>query len=241
MQRSHKSEASARRTDQGHPQRDLDVPVMGRRESKRRETRARIKAAALALFLEKGYENTTVREIAARADVGFGTLFSHAAEKRELLFLLFDDVVRDTFDRSFRKAAKTDLFADQLMAIFAPPYRMHAPNPKLGRALFTELTFTPNTTLRQRFPAFDRTALIGRIAEVVDHAKASDQITTTADSEFVARVIFSIFTGSLRAWLVGPRPVASTGIDHLRKELELLITGLGPATAAQPGARRATR
>jgi AcrR family transcriptional regulator len=238
VQRSHKSEASARRTDQGQPQRDLDVPVTGRRESKRRETRARIKAAALALFLEKGYENTTVREIAARADVGFGTLFSHAAEKRELLFLLFDDIVRDTFDRSFRKAAKTDLFADQLMAIFAPPYRMHAPNPKLGRALFTELTFTPNTTLRQRFPAFDRTALVGRIAEVVDRAKVSGQVMTTADSEFVARVIFSIFTGSLRAWLVGPCPVASAGIANLRSELELLVTGLASVSASQSGAAK---
>jgi AcrR family transcriptional regulator len=238
VQRSHKSEASARRTDQGQPQRDLDVPVTGRRESKRRETRARIKAAALALFLEKGYENTTVREIAAHADVGFGTLFSHAAEKRELLFLLFDDIVRDTFDRSFRKAAKTDLFADQLMAIFAPPYRMHAPNPKLGRALFTELTFTPNTTLRQRFPAFDRTALVGRIAEVVDRAKVSGQVMTTADSEFVARVIFSIFTGSLRAWLVGPRPVASAGIANLRSELELLVTGLASVSASQSGAAK---
>jgi hypothetical protein len=47
-----------------------------------------------------------------------------------------------------------------------------------------------DTTLRQRFPAFDRTVLIGRIAEVVDHAKASGQITTTAESEFVARGSF---------------------------------------------------
>jgi AcrR family transcriptional regulator len=206
---------------------------MGRRESKRQETRARIKAAAFELFTKKGYENTTVREIAARASVGFGTLFSHAAEKRELLFLLFDDISRNTFDRAFRAAAKTGSLADQLTAVFAPLYRLHAPNPKLGQSLITELTFTTNATMRGRFAAFDRPAFIGRIAEVVDRAKASGRITTSADSEFVARVVFAIFSWSLRAWLAGPRPVASAGIANLRSELELLIAGLGPASASQ--------
>ena len=238
MQRSHKSGASGRRTDDGQPHAHLDLPVGGRRESKRQETRPRIKAAAFELFTEKGYENTTVREIAARAGVGFGTLFSHAAEKRELLFLLFEDIARDTFDRGFRTAARTDSFVDQLTAIFAPPYRVHEPNPKLGRALITELTFTSNTTFRLRFPAYDRIALIGRVAEVVDRAKASGRITTSADSEFVARVVFSIFAGAFRAWLAGPRPVASAGIADLRSEMELLVTGLGPTKASQSGAEK---
>jgi AcrR family transcriptional regulator len=233
--------ALAPRADRNRPTRDPDAPFLGRREAKRRATLARIKAAAFELFNEKGYEQTTVREIAARAQVGFGTLFSHATEKRELLFLLFYDLARDTFNRSFRAAGKDAPLADQLTTIFVPVYRMHAPNPKLGRALIGELTFMPDESLRGRFPAFERTTLIARIAEVIERAKTTGRIKTEADSEFVGRVVFAIFAWAVRAWLAGPNPVASAGIAELKSELELLINGLGPTTAARGGRRSPAR
>jgi AcrR family transcriptional regulator len=233
-----KTGAAGPRASRHRPIRDSNTPLVGRRESKRRETLARIKAAAFELFNEKGYEETTVREIAARAQVGFGTLFSHATEKRELLFLLFYDLARDTFNRSFRAAAKDAPLADQLTTIFVPVYRMHAPNPKLGRALIGELTFTTDETFR-RFPAFDRTTFIARIAAVIERAKAAGQIKTEADTEFVGRVVFAIFAWAVRAWLAGPKPVASAGLAELKREFELLINGLEPATGAQPRQRAA--
>jgi AcrR family transcriptional regulator len=42
--------------------------------------------AALALFGERGYENTTVAEIAERAGLTERTFFRHFADKREVLF-----------------------------------------------------------------------------------------------------------------------------------------------------------
>jgi AcrR family transcriptional regulator len=231
--------ASAPRTRRNALTRESRAPLLGRRETKRRETLARIKAAAFELFNQKGYEQTTVREIAARAQVGFGTLFSHATEKRELLLLLFYDLASDTFDRSFRAAARDAPLADQLTMIFVPVYRMHARNPKLGRALIGELTFTPDETLRTRFPAFDRPVFTARIAEVIERAKATGRIRSEADNEFAARVVFAIFAGALRAWLAGPNPVASAGIAELKREFELLVTGLEPTTGAQARSQRA--
>ncbi len=46
----------------------------------------RLREAALALFLERGYEQTTVAEIAQRAGVTARTYFRHFADKREVLF-----------------------------------------------------------------------------------------------------------------------------------------------------------
>ena len=44
--------------------------------------------AARELFLAKGFDNTTIREIALRAGVGLGTVFVYAKNKRDLLFLI---------------------------------------------------------------------------------------------------------------------------------------------------------
>ena len=48
--------------------------------------RGRLEQAALALYTERGFDNTTVAEIAQRAGVTERTFFRHFADKREVLF-----------------------------------------------------------------------------------------------------------------------------------------------------------
>src|SRR3954462_35146 len=50
------------------------------------DSRGRLEQAALALYAERGFENTTVAEIAARAGLTERTFFRHFADKREVLF-----------------------------------------------------------------------------------------------------------------------------------------------------------
>jgi AcrR family transcriptional regulator len=57
----------------------------GLRERKKRDTRRRILRAAFDLFSEKGFDNTTVEEIAERADVGKGTVFNYFPQKTVFL------------------------------------------------------------------------------------------------------------------------------------------------------------
>src|SRR5438128_1901480 len=46
----------------------------------------RLKKAALELFLERGFDQTTVPQITARAGLTTRTFFRHFADKREVLF-----------------------------------------------------------------------------------------------------------------------------------------------------------
>ncbi|GAA2228346.1 MULTISPECIES: TetR/AcrR family transcriptional regulator [Kitasatospora] len=56
---------------------------MGRWEP---NARGRLEQAALELYIERGYEQTTVAEIAKRAGLTERTFFRHYADKREVLF-----------------------------------------------------------------------------------------------------------------------------------------------------------
>ncbi|MCH8627859.1 TetR/AcrR family transcriptional regulator [Arsenicicoccus piscis] len=60
----------------------------GRRERAKADKRARILAAALALFEERGFERTSMSEVARLADVAQGTVFQYAATKAELLMMV---------------------------------------------------------------------------------------------------------------------------------------------------------
>src|SRR6202021_1251897 len=50
------------------------------------DARGRLEQAALDLYVERGFEQTTVAEIAARAGLTERTFFRHFADKREVLF-----------------------------------------------------------------------------------------------------------------------------------------------------------
>ncbi len=92
---------------------------MGRWEP---DARGRLEQAALALYGERGFEQTTVAEIAARAGLTERTFFRHFADKREVLFAgagELQDLLVSTLASTPDSAAPIDAIAAALEAAAA--------------------------------------------------------------------------------------------------------------------------
>jgi AcrR family transcriptional regulator len=63
----------------------------GLRERKRQQTRERLTQVAMALFLERGFEATTLDDIAAAADISRRGFFHYFASKEDVVFAWQED------------------------------------------------------------------------------------------------------------------------------------------------------
>ena len=83
------------------------------------DARGRLERAALELYGERGFEQTTVAEIAARAGLTERTFFRHFADKREVLFAgagILQDLLVSTLASTPDSAAPIDAVAAALEA-----------------------------------------------------------------------------------------------------------------------------
>jgi AcrR family transcriptional regulator len=79
------------------------------------DSRGRLAAAAMELYGERGYEQTTVSEIAKRAGLTERTFFRHFADKREVLFI-GAGALQDLFVNAVTEAPKSAAPIDAMAA-----------------------------------------------------------------------------------------------------------------------------
>ena len=199
-----------------------------RREQNKLEKLRRIKAATRELFIGRGYDNTTIREIVRRANIGLGTIFFYATDKRDLLFLVYNDeqeiLTRDAFERRPGNAR----FLPDLIAAFRVYYRFFAKESVFMRYVLRELTFYSSGREAERFQK-GRESIVEGIERIVRKARERKQITSDKSPRLVAEVIFGIYQSELRRWLGQDRPDADEGLRRLRRALELLVDGIRPS------------
>jgi len=197
----------------------------GLRERKKLATRERIRAAASELFARRGYSAATMRQIARRAHVGLGTLFNYAEDKRDLVFLIFNEELNAVTDVALAAPRPGQSLADQLLAVFRVHYRWLAAKPALARILLQELTFYSSGKQAATFHAI-RGRLIEGIEDLVEKSQSRGKIRSVESPALIARHIFFVYSASLRWWIAAPKPDPAAGVADLRRLLKLQISGL---------------
>jgi AcrR family transcriptional regulator len=198
-------------------------PTMGtdisRRERKKRETRQRLMVAALRLFREHGYDDTTVEKIAETADVAKSTFFNYFETKEAILPALVEWRLRQLEDTLLAEqgapASPVARIKLALHLIAQDPLC----DPVLVRRLFAAGRHRPDIRPVQ--------ALTDLLAEQVHQAQATGEIRADLDPLHLGGMIRALFFQQTMTWYCSDRSAPLR--EMLDATVDLLLEGIaGP-------------
>jgi AcrR family transcriptional regulator len=108
---------------------DTDTPRLGLRERKKQQTRETIERVALELFVERGYDQTTLADIAEAADISPRTIFGYFQGKEDILFCqesVYFEMVREALDARPAGTTTVDALRDFIASMPEPDDNMLA-------------------------------------------------------------------------------------------------------------------
>jgi AcrR family transcriptional regulator len=141
--------------------------------------RERLETAALDLFAENGYEETTVAQIADRAGLNRATFFRHFADKREVLFG-GEDVLAELFAGAIRAAPPGAALTECLQAALAAVEVVMTPHRRAAAAR-RRLVVAADSELQER-GLLKRARITASIAAALGE-RGTDELTARLGAE----------------------------------------------------------
>lgn len=194
----------------------MDTPA--RQDRRVDRTRTRLLDAALALFLERGYDATPLGEVTERADLGTGTLYLHFRDKRGLYEAVARRAVLSMWDAWVARSRGVDEPAEQIRLMI-----------RVAIEFFTEdrrraVLFLEQGPALESFLVEDITAGIGRVLGA-----------RVAVPSMAANLVIGAALAAGRWWLKAPRGVDTEAL--IRTTVNFCGSGIAALQTTHDGAR----
>jgi AcrR family transcriptional regulator len=175
--------------------------VEGRRERKKRELRVRIYETARQLFLEHGFEATTVAQIAEAADVAQGTFFNHFPSKQAVLAELTNEVSGHLQSMVDQQLARPVSALDRITGFADSVAKEVAQARGLARDVLLELMRT-SARPGEAYPYLTRVR--EPFSAVLREGQEEGDVRADLDAAFLAEMVVGALHVGVTNWLVDP-------------------------------------
>jgi AcrR family transcriptional regulator len=203
---------------------------LDRRTRGRQRRRDQVYEAAIELIVSRGFDNTTMDDIAERADVARATVFNHFERKAAIIEewgsrrrqRALAAVHADLSEHSIRQVLETCMVELANVSTSARPETV---------ALMTAAVHSTNV--------LGHPALADEFAAFLARARAEGQIPDGTDPDLGGLLLATGYFAVLTAWIEVEPPPFDLRV-RLLDMLDMVLDGLNP-TRSQPAQREATR
>jgi AcrR family transcriptional regulator len=183
-----------------------------------------ILAAASRAFAEKGYETTSITEIARAADVSDGLIYKYFSNKRDLLEHVLEVFYERVIEDLAAKVARGKGFGEQLYILISEHLSTFVAERNLCRLFISEVRIASDyrgsaiQQLNRRYTSI--------LIKMVDEAVASGEIPRAVDPRVVRDMLFGAIEHSAWRHTIGKRPLDVQGLA--RSITDIFLNGLCP-------------
>jgi AcrR family transcriptional regulator len=192
------------------------------RQKQKIETRNLILKTAKELFLDRGYEKTTMRDIAKKAGLGTGTAFTHFPDKISLLAATLYNDIEKALSQAFESMPSNSSIVEMLVHSVRTIYEHFAKTPQLSKTLLKETLFMQGSWGKRVDMQLQRS--IELTQKIFEDLKSKGQLRVDSNCEILALGVMSHYL-SILYWGLGQDMEVEKQIDMFRLLLESLLIG----------------
>jgi AcrR family transcriptional regulator len=203
--------------------------MIGKREKRKKLTRAAILGAALHLFGRQGYENTSIDQLACAAGVGKGTIYSYFQSKSEI-FLAFCEEQLAFVNQELNEKSDPDApLAHRMLTMFMGEFQFLSRNREFGRILMRETVFPKELTV-------DRSGVLdGKYIDIMIPmlllAQKRGELRTDLELILVVGHFYALYIMIVAAWYMGRLQTEEDVAMAMESMFQQAMRGLSPPAA----------
>ena len=195
---------------------------LSRRERKKEETKERILKDALKLFKQKGLEETTVDEIAEKADVAKGTFFNYFPRKEAVLGYLPEMWIEQAEAEAEAIEAAGGPAATRIIEMFVQLAAFYEEDRTLSKWVAMEWMRREQSGCDETCQRWDELGL-----RLIKYLQEKGELRNDVPPERAAEMFGAVHQATVMGWVVDTSEPYQLR-DELRKRMALVVEGLGP-------------
>jgi TetR/AcrR family fatty acid metabolism transcriptional regulator len=188
--------------------------------------------AAIEVFSRNGFQNSTISQIAQKANVAEGTIYQYFKNKEDLFFSIPIDKTKE-FYNELELHLQGINGAENKVRKFVWYYLYHLQeNPEYARALMLEMRVNRNFANAKAFEAYR--PLTHKILEIIEGGQAEGIIRKDVNVYTIRHLILGMLEHIVTRWLL--KGEKSDLLDQYKEAVELLIQAIrAPITHSSSG------
>ena len=195
------------------------------REQKKRHTREAIMVAAVKLFSAKGFDKTSIEELAREAGIGKGTIYSYFQTKSDILHAFCEDELAQLHHQLTSQADQKIPILEQMVNIYMSEFHQLIQNREFARIFMQETAFPRETDLKRHLENEDNYFKL--LFPLLEKAQQNGELRSDLDLLHITGHFYGLYLLLVSAWFSGriPSEEAETALTTLYRQA---LEGLQP-------------
>ena len=198
---------------------------MSIREAKKQKTKKAILEAAISLFSENGYENTSIENIAKIAGIGKGTVYGYFQTKKEI-FKGFCEYELEKIHMKLVNSSNQDApILEQMLTIYMTEFYHVTQNREFGRLYMRESIFPSDADAQDNQDIDDKYFQL--LFPIFEKGQERGELRKDVELLYITAHFYSLYVLIISAWYTGR--ITSEEVEPTMKILfRQVLEGLQP-------------